>query len=829
MLFADCVTSLEQLESKLSEIIGESVKLVKDKKEGYFCVARDSYPKGDRRFWGIFHSKNDGDFFTLGDFADEEFRERIKTNFDTHHLTIPYKIPSFEKYNKKKVEFAKDVSIFFNSTGHNVYTDSYKKTPSSTGLYNKKLYMPFYRLKDYQNNCMLCAVLEIDETGKKMYVKGSEPRAAFHPVKRPAQSQDLLYLCEGLLTGYAIRECIKQGSGVFCVGSIGNMENVITALKPIYKNIVICTERASAKKYMELKYKHNLYLVGSDVHEDFHHFYMVTGKAISSKSLLAFREKHFIPLGIKGGRLCCYMRSTGGIQYYTKNNVFDLFSDTYDTDETPGRKEASDLYFKVKKMCRANGNVKTIKVIKEGVTPYKDNMYYYDLERLYHIKKNKVIQTDIDPILNTDFLLEADAKVEQIDLGTVKSFSLEEIKKVASVFDVFNLPAIERKFLFAWVIQSNICGGLKYRAPLWILGHTGAGKTQLTSRIIKKFFIFYQRKQGRLTTPRWLYREFNGKAIPLQRDEYEHQRGHSLDTLHEMEVVRAVATERFPERAISAGTDDATQEFTYCFSPMYTGIRRPNELGLADMARFVFITLKGEFADNYDKVVPAFERFMTPINKARFLKTCLERMHKVNQFYDYQITHSKGIIGHGKSSLFTLQGCYNALMPDKITNEEIIKRLEKSINKIKTHSKILLDIFSLNMPRSNYPFLENDQSFFEALCKSHPKKFFRDYGILVQGEEVLIHCKRGINFIRELFRKSGQTVTEATLANDLKDDGELFKNYQFKRIEKHGVPINGYYYCFKWKEVQALLGGKDEGFYQEAETLPDTSHQIYNQ
>ena len=41
---------------------------------------------------------------------------------------------------------------------------------------------------------------------------------------------------------------------------------------------------------------------------------------------------------------------------------------------------------------------------------------------------------------------------------------------------------------------------------------------------------------------------------------------HASDTMNEMEAVRASSTERFPERGISAGVDDTTQTFCYCFS-----------------------------------------------------------------------------------------------------------------------------------------------------------------------------------------------------------------------------------------------------------------------
>ena len=75
--------------------------------------------------------------------------------------------------------------------------------------------------------------------------------------------------------------------------------------------------------------------------------------------------------------------------------------------------------------------------------------------------------------------------------------------------------------VIGWIIQSTICGGLQYRSPLWILGPTGAGKTQIAERVIRNFFVFYERKSGRDTTPKWIHREFHGKAIPLQRDEYD--------------------------------------------------------------------------------------------------------------------------------------------------------------------------------------------------------------------------------------------------------------------------------------------------------------------
>ena len=765
--------------------------------EGYYTLRR-KYCHHPQKYWIILNHGTKGDFAVAGCRATGK-KVAIPIDFDISDLKRTHKEPKDNKqYERERRIFKTNVEKCLRFKGVNKYLHHYKKDPHTTYVLDGTLFVPFYFGKEVK------AVLKIENNGLKKFLRFSEPRNAYHVVKPPLSKSSWIYLCEGIKTGYAVRRGIKKEHGVVCVGSAGNMENAIKFLK-LKKGheVIICTEKASHSHYIHLRNKYNCLLVGSSHHEDLHDFYMELGLDRLKRCLLSFQQKQYIPLGISPNHeIIVYIKTLHNVRKYPSQKSKDLYQDAHNIIGVPDNKLSTEFFWEVRSLCLQSGTIKNYMKIKEGIFPHKGLMYYYDTENLYLLKDQEIKKIDPDAVISNDLVLCKESQPTLVDLTKVDILTDKEICNFFKVFDVFNLTDFDKKLLIGWVLQSVICGGLKFRTPLWVIAPTGSGKTQLTDRVLRHFFIFYDRKTGRETTPKWIHRAFHGKASVLQRDEFDPSVKHSMDAKDEMEAVRASSTERFPERGISAGLDDTTQTFCYCFSACYTSIRKVDELSEADLARFVFLKLGRIFDEKFLEKIDAFEKLMTIKMKTRFLKTMILKMEDIKNKYNFFMAKSLfAYCGHEKSSYITLLCCYNSVFEDKITLKDIAPFIKRE--KPEGYSRLYMKCMNLYLRKSCYDFVNSNLTLYDFLIDD--EIVLKEKGIYVRDKELLIDEKKGIRFIRQLCYENNVRINEHVLKSDLKNDGEMFLGMVNIGSVKDKIK-RGKYLRFNWDKTKEELG-----------------------
>ena len=800
----------ENLIKKLSDHFGEEfeLNLSEATNSGFYYLKRASNPKSTR-FWIRFSHGTDADYFSAGDFqAGPEKNLRGVVDFNISNLKKSDGVPSDRDYQAQRKVFEKSISKVLSRKGHNAYTQPYANDSPTCFVNSNILYMPFYKGKKIR------AVLKIDEKGSKFYMKHSEPKGAVHVVKPPVDNESFIYLCEGLRTGYAVRRGLTiEGAGVLCVGSCGNMENIIKFLKEDkkYENIVICTEKSAHEYYLSLKVKYDCLLVGSETHSDMHSYFNSMGIEMLKKNLVSFRQKTYIPIGVDfNGKMFVYIKQIKNIGSYQRTTAKELYMDAHNTKELPNLDVQMKFFWEVRNLCRKSGTINTIKKIKEGLLPYKGKLFYYDTENLYLIKNKKVRKIDAQAVICNELVLCKDKNKELIDMEKVEPLEHSEIRKLFKILNIFNISEFEKKLIVGWVIQSILCGGLSYRCPIWVNAPTGTGKTQLTNRILTYFFIFYERKVGRQTTPKWIHRCFHGRAIPLIRDEYDPSKKHAFDTMDEMECVRSVATERFPERGISAGIDDTTQTFSFCFSALYSSIRKPKEVSEADLARFVSVKMNRGLNDFYNEKILAFQKKMDITMKTRLYKSLFFLIPEIEKEYNKLMSDPNiRFSGHEKSSFLMLMCCYNSIMNDKIQMSEILPKIKRE--NPEGFSRVLIQCLDLSLTRQHYGLTES-KSLYTLLCaKLLNKKEVNDDSMVLEGKGIFvlkdslyINEKKGVKFLSKLFRENNTPFTgEKILCSELENDGMLFvkKCKKSEKTQTKQIP-RGVYLMFDWKKIK---------------------------
>ena len=797
----------ENLIKKLSDHFGEEfeLNLSEATNSGFYYLKRASNPKSTR-FWIRFSHGTDADYFLAGDFqAGPEKNLKGVVDFNISNLKKSDGVPSDRDYQAQRKVFEKSISKVLSRKGHNAYTQPYANDSPTCFVNSNILYMPFYKGKKIR------AVLKIDEKGSKFYMKHSEPKGAVHVVKPPVDNESFIYLCEGLRTGYAVRRGLtNKDSGVLCVGSCGNMENIIKFLKEDkkYENLVICTEKSAHDYYINLKNKYDILLVGSEAHSDMHSYYYKMGLDMLKKSLVSFRQKSYIPIGLDAnGKIYVYTKQLKNIGLYSRATAKELYVDTHNTKTIPEQKLLEKFYWEARSLCRHSGTINSYRKIKEGIFPYNNKLFYYDTENLYIIKENKIKKIDAQAVICNELVLCKDRNYKLADLEKAEPLEPSEIRKLFKILNIFNISDFEKKLIIGWVIQSAVCGGLSYRCPMWLIAPTGTGKSQLTNRVLRHFFLFYERKLGRQTTPKWIHRCFHGRAIPLQRDEYDPSKKHAFDTMDEMECVRSVTTERFPERGISGGIDDTTQTFSFCFSPMYSSTRKPKELSEADLARFVFVKMNRGLNDFYNEKILAFQKKMTTLMKTRLLKTLIFQISKIEkEFNKLMCDPNIRFSGHEKSSYLMLMCCYNSIMNDKIQMSEILPKIKRE--NPEGFSRVLIQCLDLSLTRQHYALGES-RTLYDVLCdklNEDDSSFdvLEGKGVFVFKDYLFINEKKGVKFLSKLFRENNTPFTgDKILCSELENDGMLFVK-KYKKSEKtqtKQIP-RGVYLMFDWKKIK---------------------------
>ena len=416
-------------------------------------------------------------------------------------------------------------------------------------------------------------------------------------------------------------------------------------------------------------------------YSDIDELYEKTSLEVLKKTLSNFKEDNYIPLGLNDKNdIVCYLKTTKNIHAFSKTNADLLYTDAHNSGKQPDMKTAQTFYWKVREVCRLRGLIKPVRIYKYGVFPYGGDYFFWDSNNLY-LLKDKVTKIDILSVISPDLLLLKYHNKKFPDMEKLKPLSKDELKKIFEPFYLFNLDKRDRKLLVGWIIQGLVAGGLPFRAPVWIHSPSGYGKSHLTDKLIRKYFTMYARQTGRTTTPKSIPRYFDGKAMPLQRDEFEPEAFRDREAREELSYIRMSASERFPSRSISKGVMSETIEFEWCVSALYTSIEKMPALTQADKMRFIFIDLNYSFDKNYFKKITAFQKLMTTEMRYRLLLTVLLKRKDIEKAHERlrQLPQCRHIQSHIKSAYFMLAVCYNTLNPfgERIDYSKLVHSMEK--------------------------------------------------------------------------------------------------------------------------------------------------------
>ena len=787
--------TLLQIQKKVESITGEKFSSFPgNKKRGnIFYPTRQNHLDSERFFLAFMRGEKE-DYVVFRDFADDK-KYRFPLTGSTEHFAKT--LPSSKSFKKNRALFKIKIKNLKLKQGFNSYIKEFNDLTSICGVKDDILFVPFFK------DNTLKAVLKISSKGAKKFVYGSEPSGAFCPLRYFPNKGSLVYLCEGIRTGYACLKACPESSGVLVVGSFSNMQSVISYVLSKEQIPILCAEKSQYDQYVVLKEKNkNCHLVGSKSHDDLYHLYKDLGFDILKKNITTFKEDTFIPLGLdEKSRVVCYIKNLKNVISYKKAEKDELFADAFNLKNPSSVTGITPFFWKTRFYCRQAGIIKYYQKIKEGVFPFRSNIYYHDTVRLY-IVRDKIEKIDPEAIISSECVLCKEKNLNLPDLTELNPLSDSELDNMFSYLNLFNFNELDLKLIKGWIIQSILAGGLQYRTPIWIVAPTGTGKTQFTSRLLKNFFIFYERKTGRQTTPKWIHRNFNGKAIPLQRDEYDPSRRHAGNTEDEMECVRTTTTERFPERGISAGIDDTVQSFSYCFSALYSSTRKPLELSKPDLARFIFLGLSKGMPKNYNKKMHDFKNLMTLENKSRLVKTCLLRLKDTAKLYEFYMTNSGfSHAGHKKSSLFMLAACHNTFFKDKIKLKDLIPSLQKVKPSL---SRLLIDCLKLTLKKIEHDVLQSD-SIFNCLQQKQTLPYMNRRGFFLRNNKkfLLIHEKRGIMFLQRVFKEHAGHYSEDVLMSELENDGPYFlKRITIGKLKKDPEILRGKYLVFNFEKIK---------------------------
>ena len=752
-----------------------------DRNKEYYSPVRTESPKSTR-FWVRFYRKAGYDICVFGDFKGDLKPLEKKVNIGFQNLYTSENNPDPIAYKNERKKFASEWAIIKRMPKrHNDYTSAYVKTEYKPYNHQNTLYLPY--INPLKPNCPLQAVEIIDAKGQKFFATNSEVVSSFHIVKMPVSRASIMYISEGLNSALACLLGAPRGSGVVCTGGLNNLEQVILFFKSKGYPIALAIEEKGKDKYMELKEKHDCMIVGDPAFEDIDDFYKKTNITLLKKNLVQFKEKNFIALGIdKKNDVVCYIQSLDNVKTYPAKDRDLLYCDVHNAQTTPDKEVTKKFYFKVRFQCRIVGGIQPLNRVKFGIFPDKKekNFYYWDMQNLYLIKEGdeKSTITKIPPLsaISSDFLLCKENAKKRPDLTKLTPLSPCELNDLLKTLFMFKFKPIEYRLLVGWIIQSFLCGGLPYRAPIWITAPTGHGKSHISKRFLMALFPEKDRKTGRNSTPKYFTRHYSGKAMPLHRDEYEPNKRHAQNTMEEMEYIRASATERFPSRGISFGLGDETISFEYCLSVLFTSIKTPRELSNADYARILFFYMGYKHHPEYEQKMREFEKRITPTLQYRFLLTCLQQLHNIRKAY-FNACGKKNIrliTNHKKSSVFMLASCYNALrcFNDKIPLNEAVEHI-KAIDEKENESRILKTILSLSLKKQHYSFGES-YMLIECLNDKELNKEMKKKGIYRKGSYLYIDAKRGLLFVQRLFGERGEIVETINLKKELANDGKYY-------------------------------------------------------
>ena len=807
----------KSLKKKFEEWCGDKVSSFpgEARAQSYYCPVRIN-SVDSTRLWIRFARKAGYDVCIFGDFKKELKTLEVQTDIGFKHLYTSKNDPDPKEYNilrKKFSDYWTKITSF--KREHNDYTKLYKKTKYKPYNYKGKIYLPF--INPETPEAPISAMQIIDAQGQKFFATTSKVSNSFCVLAEPATRDSLVYIVEGLNTGLACLLGGIEGAGVVCAGGISNVENVLRFFKSKRYNVVLAVEKKGKEIYQNLKVKYDCLLVGDFDFEDVDDLYRRTNLNLLKRNLRFFKEKNYISLGIdKKNDVVCYIKSLDNVKTYAHKDREILFCDVHNTQKPPDKDTVKKFYFKVRFQCRFAGVIRPLNRVKYGIFPDQNNknFYYWDMQNLYLIKEKdgvpSIVKVNPLSVIRHDFLLCKENAKKRPDLTKLKPLDPKELKELFKPLFLFKFKPIEHRLLLGWVIQSFLCGGLPYRSPIWITAPTGNGKTDISQRLLMKLFPEMDRKTGRNSTPKYFVRQYAGKAMPLHRDEYEPNPRHGNNTREEMEYIRASATERYPSRGISFGLGDETMSFEYCISVLFTSIRTPRELTSADYARILFFYMGYNHHKNYEAIMSNFESKITPVLQYRLLLTCLLKLHKIRRDY-FRACGNKNIrllTNHKKSSIFMLTCCYNALQcfEDTVSFKSAIEYAQK-IDSKERPSRLLKTILDLSLKKQHHSVTE---SFLlvEALTYKTLQEDLKKKGIIIKGNFLLIHEKKGVLFIKRLFAENGEKNEMANILKELKNDGKYYHSQK------------GHFLRFDWKTIQ-------EDYYGKAKKIPEGSGAIH--
>ena len=164
-----------------------------------------------------------------------------------------------------------------------------------------------------------------------------------------------------------------------------------------------------------------------------------------------------------------------------------------------------------------------------------------------------------------------------------------KIFRVAKYLPFYN--EFDRRLFFGWIASSIICGGLDWRAHLWLTAPAGSGKSYILDNVVKKLLgsmAIYP--QGEETTEAGIRQRIKGDAIAVVHDEAEGETESGRRNTQKKLVLARQASSDSESKIMKGTLDGQGSSFSVRGSFLFSSTTSP-EMRRADESRTTKIEL----------------------------------------------------------------------------------------------------------------------------------------------------------------------------------------------------------------------------------------------
>lgn len=619
---------------------------------------------------------------------------------------------------------------------------------------------------------------KIAPDGSKLFSPGMKTKECFFYFygldKLPA------YVCEGFATGYSIHKA--TGAHVYCALSAYNIPNVARVLKKKHTEVIVCAD-ADPVGIAEAN-KSKCTVIHPEV-GDFNDLHIDKGieaiKEIIAKKVETGEKKQSVSMD---GFFLKYLGRNNGVYFYTssfnrevtmltpsqhsKANLLGLMPIDMWTDMFPRAKgEGPDWDSAASHMmdeCRKKPIFDILKVRGSGAWDHDGEIVLNLGSKLWFKGEHRDLHE-----LNSRFYYKLDRGIIEPDKSNIS------VREFTNLFELLSWNNVGHAHLtLGWIALAPICGALKWKPHLWIIGESGSGKSTVVQYIAKLIEPYARQAQGP-TTEAGLRQSIGNSSLPIVFDEFESDSMKSSGRVQDIIELCRQASSSTDAAILRGSPNGVVQQFNPNFMALVSSVI----LGLEkqqDFSRFCVVKMKKGSIDDFADIN---KQLLEILNKEFIQGFFTRQINKYQLIKDNIAVCRKALMSYGDARFAdqyaALLGGYFSLVSDEVCKENWVEGfLEVADIKFEVDATDHFDCLSYIM----------QSMIFESGNKRLISEFiFPDMGYEVRNE---ILCKYGLKVDHRLGDKIDADNKRLFIQNR---NGEL--NRLFNGTQWHN---------YKWKE-----------------------------